>query len=317
MLIGADILDQVMLGGRRSTTGADLHAWETIFGCSVRGRCQADWRAEEAPSDHLIQSAEEQQALEYFQSTHTREPEGRYVVKLPKRVSRRCSRDQAVRRYKQNECSLVHKGNWTAFDQVLREYEEMGHSEPIPAADLYKSPADSYYLPAHGVMKASNTTTKLRVVFDASAKSASGTSLNDMLLPGLNLYPLLTDILISFKMHPIGMSSDVSKMFREVGLHPEDRDLHRYIQGEVASGQLKDMRMTSVTFASHFLATQVLNQVAHDHQDEYPRAAQIVRSNCYVDDCLTGATTVKEAYEIRQDLNSLLSRAQMKLQVAD
>ena len=129
MLIGADILDQVILGGRRSTAGADLHAWKTIFGCSVRGHCQADsqqppshvcmntspldkqtnelltafWRAEEAPSDHLIQSAEEQQALEYFQSTHTREPEGRYVVKLPKRsvsVSRRCSRDQAVRRYK-------------------------------------------------------------------------------------------------------------------------------------------------------------------------------------------------------------------------
>ena len=196
----------------------------------------------------------------------------------------------------------------------------MGHSEPVPAADLYKSPADSYYLPAHGVMKASNTTTKNRVVFDASAKSASGTSLNDMLLPGLNLYPLLTDFLISFKMHPIGMSSDVSKMFHEVGLHPEDRDLHRYIHGEVASGQLKDMRMTSVTFgvtSSHFLATQVLNQVALDHQDEYPRAAQIVRSNFYVDDCLTGATTVEEVYEILQDLNSLLSRAQMKLQVAD
>ena len=122
----------------------------------------------------------------------------------------------------------------------------MGRSELVPAADLYKSPADSYYLPAHGVVKGSSTTTKLRVVFDALARSASRTSLNDMLLPGPNLYPLLTDILISFRMHPIRMSSDISKMFHVVGLHPEDRDLHRYIQGEVASGQLKDMRMTRV-----------------------------------------------------------------------
>ena len=161
-----------------------------------------------------------------------------------------------------NVPSSIRGTDWTAFNLVLREYEEMCHSDPVPAADLYKSPADSDYLPAHGVVKASSTTTKLQVVFVASAKSASGASLNDMLLPGTNLYPLSTDILISFRMHPIGMSSDISKLFHEVGLHPEDRDLHIYIQGEVASGQVKVVRMIRVTFgvtSSPFLATQVLH----------------------------------------------------------
>ncbi|GJQ75227.1 hypothetical protein Trydic_g9827 [Trypoxylus dichotomus] len=38
-----------------------------------------------------------------------------------------------------------------------------------------------YYLPHHGVIKMDSTTTKLRVVFDASVKTSSGLSLKDVL----------------------------------------------------------------------------------------------------------------------------------------
>ena len=168
-------------------------------------------------------------------------------------------------RYRQNQCSLERKGSWPTYNKALEEYQELGHAEPVPATALKRPEKECYYLPAHGVVKDPSTTTKLRVVFDASAKTSIGVSLNHILLPGLNLYPLLTCIIISFRMHPIGMSSDISKMFREVGLHPEDRDLHRFIQQVPTEGSLKDMRMTRATFgvtSSPFLATQVLRQVA-------------------------------------------------------
>ncbi len=64
-----------------------------------------------------------------------------------------------------------------------------------------------------------------------------------------------------------------------------------------------DMRMTRVTFgvtSSPFLATQVLRQVAKDHQEQYPRAAKII-ANFYVDDCLTGAATSTEAIEVQEE----------------
>ncbi len=80
----------------------------------------------------------------------------------------------------------------------------------------------------HGVVKESSTSTKLRIVFDASARTTSGYSLNDTLIPGPTPYPLLTNVLLRFRQHVIGMSADISKMFREVSLHSDDRDLHRY-----------------------------------------------------------------------------------------
>ncbi len=277
---------------------------------------QPSWNVEESPVN--LETDEERQALEHFNCTHFRTEEGRYVVSLPKKnvsLSLGCSREQAVKRYRQNQYSLVKKGSYSDFTKALMEYEEMDHAEPVPAEDLSRPAAEVYYLPAHGVVKASSTSTKLRVVFDASARTTSGTSLNDILLTGPNLYPMLTNVVLSFRMHPIGMSADISKMFRQVGLNPKDRDLHRFLQPS-ADGKLQDMRMTRVTFgvtSSPFLATQVLRQLAKDYQKEYPRASHIVNTQFYVDDCLTGASTVTEAAEIRAELNSLLALACMKL----
>ena len=77
-------------------------------------------------------------------------------------------------------------------------------------------------LEMHGVIKESSSTTKLRVVFDASAKSSTGVSLNDTLLVGPTLYPTLTDILVRFHSYPIAISADIFKMYRAVELHPSD-----------------------------------------------------------------------------------------------
>ena len=60
----------------------------------------------------------------------------------------------------------------------------MGHAKIVRVGDLSKPCIEVYYFPMHMVHKEMSSTSKVRVVFDASAKTASGTSLDDDLLVG-------------------------------------------------------------------------------------------------------------------------------------
>lgn len=67
------------------------------------------------------------------------------------------------------------------YHNFLEEYLIMGHMSQVPENQLYKV---KNYLPHHAVIKESSSTTKLRVVFDASCKTKSGIALNDGVMAG-------------------------------------------------------------------------------------------------------------------------------------
>ena len=90
---------------------------------------------------------------------------------------------------------------------------ELGHAEPVPSKDMDKPLSEVFYLPMHAVYKESSTTTKVRAVFDASAKSSTGVSLNDTLLVGPTIHPPLINVLLRFRSHRIALTADVSKMY--------------------------------------------------------------------------------------------------------
>ncbi len=188
----------------------------------------------------------------------------------------------------------------------------MGHAEPIPDADLDKPCKDVFYLPVHAVVKESSTTTKIRAVFDASAKSATGISLNDQLLVGPTVHAPLIDVLLRFRWHRIGLSTDVSRMYRAVLLPSNERDLHRFVWRRQPNEALKDYRMTRVTFgvaSSSFAANMSVKQNAFDHAGDFPLAAAAVHNSFYVDDGLVGADTLSEAVCLQKQLQSLFGLA--------
>jgi hypothetical protein len=57
---------------------------------------------------------------------------------------------------------------------------------------------------------------------------------------------------------------------------------------------------------SSFLATRVLKQLALDEGDKYPRAAEVIQRDFYVDDLITGTPTVEEAIDLRREVSNLL-----------
>ncbi len=187
-------------------------------------------------------------AVSHFHDTIQTTEDGRYSVCLSRpdnSPSLGESRNMAAKRFLQNEKSLTRKDKLREFNIALTEYLTLDHAEKVPTSDLQTKP--NYYLPIHGVFKDTSTTTKVRPVFDASAKSSNGVSLNDTLLTGPSLNPLLTDVIIQFRQHKIGFSANISKMFREILLHESERDLHRFLLRD-ETGYIRDHRMKRLTF---------------------------------------------------------------------
>lgn len=335
ILLGVDVYADVLLQGRRCGPSGTPVAFETQFGWVLAGRTGSHvyshlsvtshhvsvtsgddllrkfWEIEENPKSQSSLSVEERSVVEHFNKNHTRTESGRFIVPLPKRPESKPlgeSRSQAVRQFMSLERSLHLKNQFQEFSAVVEEYFEMDHAELVPVVDLQKLPDKVFYLPMHAVRKEHSTTTKLRVVFDASAKSATGVSLNDLLLVGPTVHPPLVDILLRFRSHRVALTADVSKMYRAVELTPPDRDLHRFVWRKSPDEPLRDYRMTRVTFgvsASSFAANMSMKQNALDFASEFPQAVKAVEDSFYVDDSLTGADSVHDAIKLQKQLQSL------------
>ena len=105
-----------------------------------------------------------------------------------------------------------------------------------------------HLMPMHAVCKDSSTTTKLSVVFDASAKSTSRSSLNDQLLVGPMVHPRLIDVLLRFRSFKVAMTTDIGKMYREVMIPEDQRDLHRFLWRKDGTQPIDEYQMTRLTF---------------------------------------------------------------------
>ncbi|XP_062703648.1 uncharacterized protein LOC134286094 [Aedes albopictus] len=74
---------------------------------------------------------------------------------------------------------------------------------------------------------------------------------------------------------------------------------------------IKVLELVTVTYgtsAAPFLATRSLVQLSVDEGADFPLAARVIQEDCYVDDVLSGAKTIQEAIECRQQLQTLLAR---------
>ncbi len=337
ILLGVDIYADVLLHGRRSGPRGTPAAFETKFGWVLTGKTEdltipstaashhvattsgddilrKFWEIEECPRVASNYSPEERAVVRHFAENHRRNKDGRFVVPLPRNPQASPlgeSRSPAVRRFLSLERSLHHKNQFDEFAAVMNEYMDLKHAELVPEEDLNKPLQETFYLPMHAVRKEESTTTKLRVVFDASAKSSTGISLNERLLVGPTVHPPLIDVLLRFRTHRVALTTDISKMYRAVELVPVDRDLHRFVWRNNPKDPLLDYRMTRVTFgvsASSFAANMAVKRNALDHAMEYPLAAKSVDNSFYVDDGLTGADSIQEAVELQCQLQDLFSK---------
>ncbi|XP_066585496.1 uncharacterized protein [Prorops nasuta] len=339
ILIGADYCPQLLLNQIINSSNRALIAQDSLFGWVVYGTlashmhtatvnvlhcCDFDktlrdfWEIEEVPSTYSL-TPEDQLCEDIFASNVTQLPSGRYQVALPfktefSKSALGASRSIAESALRRVLCRINKSPEQSeSYAKFIKEYEQLGHMEKVTTNAI---DADSLVnLPHHAVFKLENGKQKIRVVFNASAKTQSGLSLNDVLLIGPKLQKDITAILMNWRDFRFVGITDIIKMFCQILIRPEDRKFQSIIWKD-DSGNTQTYQLNTVTYGTGpapFLASRVVQELANQHGDNFPDAKSILLQSIYIDDILFGANNLADLRDIQSQLVQLLDKGKFEL----
>ncbi|XP_035210074.1 uncharacterized protein LOC118184500 [Stegodyphus dumicola] len=164
------------------------------------------------------------------------------------------------------------------YIETLKDYENKNIIEKVRCP---KEPVDKpvFYLPHQPVFREESATTKMRIVFDASSShNFKHLSLNDCLCRK-------------------GQRCSSFFLWEE-------------------NGKIQVYRFNRVLFgvtSSPFLLTATLKTHLRKHSEEFPTTTECLDRCLYVDDFISGADNVSDAFEISTQATSIMSQASMVL----
>uniref|UniRef100_A0A2A4JL65 Uncharacterized protein n=1 Tax=Heliothis virescens TaxID=7102 RepID=A0A2A4JL65_HELVI len=356
MLLGADVFwniigtNQIKLGSNKPTLQESQLGWliagpiginqsKSEVYCyfnhfsNIDNSLKKFWEIEELPTEKKTYSLEEQFCEIDFIENTTRLSDGRFCVRMPLKEPETSLGDSyylAKKRFLNLELKLNKnpklKESYTRF---INEYKDLGHLSEVDR------PKFGNYLPHHCVIRENSETTKLRVVFDASAKTSSGKSLNDIQAVGPVVQSDLFSILLRFRGHRFVLLGDIEKMYRQSALDESQRHLQLILwkdsfnstePGDTNKNQfltqpgntsnlserhnLKVLQLNTVTYglaSAPFLSTRCLLQLAKECDDK--TIANIIKNDFYIDDLNTGANSESELQHIYINVKKVLDSA--------
>ncbi|XP_064637049.1 uncharacterized protein LOC135493569 [Lineus longissimus] len=269
----------------------------------------------DCPEDMM--SREDKKAMDMFASSCHKDGD-RYVIGLPWKKDPSLLPDNRVlaeKRLASLERSLAKTPEKAVmYDKVISQYLENGWAVQVDEDEPVTGPL--YYLPHHGIYRPEKISTPLRVVFDPACLF-EGVSLNSFLLKGPNLMGNLLAVLIRFREDLVAIVDDISKMFLQVKLKPEDTEVHRFLWRNLDSTREPDVyRMTRVTFGdkpSPDMASFVILEIAEKFQDIHPEAAWILRNDRYMDDLIHSCPSTEDATTRMMDIDESLNDWKFKV----
>ncbi|KAF2881808.1 hypothetical protein ILUMI_24364 [Ignelater luminosus] len=174
----------------------------------------------------------------------------------------------------------------------MREYEALGHmstlDDPVSQDCTFNTLGGTidvshlpiYYLSHHPVIRDQALTIKIRVVFDGSAKTTSGISLNETQIVGPIIQGDLLSILVRFRKFEVALIADIEKMYSMI-------DVNKQLN-----------TVTYGTSSASYLATRCLKFIAERCKSEYPRTS----------DLLTSTNTIEQMKDLKNDVTRVLKQ---------
>ncbi|GFY36465.1 uncharacterized protein TNCV_26631 [Trichonephila clavipes] len=242
-LLGAEIFYELLHSGQIRSENSNLIFQNTVFGfvasgsnsfadtearvtCGlIKGDLNQTLKMLWGLKNVEVERTKNEEAIfceDHILNTHSRDEEGRYVVKMPLKNEPNClgeSRDIALKRLNALWTRLIRD------PQYLKLYRDFIH-EYIPTCGRLKEVVAendnseiAYYMPYHGVLRPEKSTTKLRVVFNATNPTSNGLSLNSIQYNGRLVQNDLFTIMIKFREHPYAFTADVKLMYLMILIH--------------------------------------------------------------------------------------------------
>ncbi|CAC5379123.1 unnamed protein product [Mytilus coruscus] len=173
------------------------------------------------------------------------------------------------------------------YNSVIQDQLDKGIVKKV---EEHSTEGLKHYIPHRAFIKPNKTTTKLRIVYDASAKSNNEVnSLNECLYRGPVLLKNLCGIFMRFRLNQVAIVAEIEKAYLQVRLQKSDRDVTRFLwlknykDGYASDANLQEYRFCRVPFgiiSSPFL----LAATVESHLDTYQSPiARKIKDNIYVD----------------------------------
>lgn len=113
----------------------------------------------------------------------------------------------------------------------------------------------------------------------------------------------LWSVLIRGRFNPGAITGDIKKVFLQVRIRPEERDALRFHWlKNIETKEVETLRFTRALFGlgpSPFLLGGVIEQHLDTWSPKQPEIVREIKKNMYVDDLISGGTTVPKAREMK------------------
>ncbi|XP_026684463.1 uncharacterized protein LOC113470313 isoform X3 [Diaphorina citri] len=260
-------------------------------------------------------SPEEKECEKIYIDGVSRDSQGIYSVPLPFKEDPKKLGDSfhiACKRFlnleRKLETSNELKQNYNSAVKELIDRKFMVLSED-------QSKTNGYFIPCHLVVRLDKASSKFRVVYDASCKTNTGLSLNDLLHTGPKLYTDLLGVLLNFRLFEHALNGDIAKMFLNIKLLPDYWKYQIILWRFSTDDKLMVYELRVVIFgtsASPYLAQRTVHKLVEDEQSRFPLAGKLISQSLYMDDCVISFLKKEDAIKFYQEVVAMFSSGGFK-----
>ena len=203
------------------------------------------------------------------------------------------------------------------YRSQIEDMLKRGVARKVSDKALHEYAGTKFYISHHDVMNPRSVSTPMRVVFNSSARTKGGMSLNDCLAKGPCLLNELLGILMRFRQEQFAFIGDISKMFHSIEIPVHDQMTHLFFWRDMQLNKNPEtFAMTALNMGdkpASAIAQTALRMTAEEAAEEFPEASEMIMKNSYMDDIPASAESKVAGMKLMKDAETLLAKKNFRI----